>query len=177
MSFKSNLVTGSSDAVRYPRMGMEIYIRAFIIQDDQGEIQGLYEESQARNGDAIAYELRREADMSSKFATRGLEMSYNGKFSSNGGIIDDDYHWAKSVNQARLEKRLPRFMGPRSNGVYVNEPNIAHRMDAVTGILFIPWCNGQVIQGYEGKGVLIKNDGYIYLQLNGDDSKIRAIPI
>ena len=25
MSFKSNLVTGSSDAVRYPRMGMEIY--------------------------------------------------------------------------------------------------------------------------------------------------------
>ena len=25
MSFKSNLVTGSSDAVRYPRMGMEIF--------------------------------------------------------------------------------------------------------------------------------------------------------
>ena len=112
MSFKSNLVTGSSDAVKYPRMGMEVYIRAIIIQDDQGEIQGLYEESQARNGDAIAYELRREADMSSKFATRGLEMSYNGKFSSNGGIIDVDYHWAKSVRQARFEKRLPKFMDP-----------------------------------------------------------------
>lgn len=102
---------------------------------------------------------------------------HNGKFSSNGGIIDVDYHWVKSVSQARLEKRLPKFIGPQKNGVNVNEPNIAHRMDAVTGILFIPWCNGQVIQGYEGKGVLIKNDGYIYLQLNGDDSKIRVIPI
>jgi hypothetical protein len=115
--------------------------------------------------------------MLSNKATRGLEMSYNGKFSSNGGITDVDYHWVKSVSQARLEKRLPKFIGPRKNGVNVNEPNIAHRMDAVTGILFIPWCNGQVIQGYEGKGVLIKNDGYIYLQLNGDDSKIRVIPI
>ena len=70
----------------------------------------MYEESQARNGDAIAYELRREADMLSNKATRGLEMSYNGKFSSNGGITDVDYHWVKSVSQARLEKRLPNLL-------------------------------------------------------------------
>jgi len=43
------------------------------------------------------------------------------------------------------------------------------------GQTVIPWCNGQVIQGYEGKGVLVKNDGYVYLQLK--DSEIRVIPI
>ena len=59
--------------VQYPHV-KTVFIRAI---QDQNEIQRLYEESQARRGDEIAYELRREVDWSSRFATHGLETSYN----------------------------------------------------------------------------------------------------
>ncbi len=91
-SFTSNLVIGSRDAVMYPRI-KKVFIRT---TQDQVEIRRWYEESQ-ENGAEIAYKLRREADLSSKMATRGIETSYNGKFASNGGILGDDYNWAKSV--------------------------------------------------------------------------------
>jgi hypothetical protein len=85
------------------------YIRAIPIQD-QDEIQRLNEESQARRGDEITYELRREVDWSSKMATLGLETSYNGLFSSNGGILDVDFRWEKSVCKAR-SNLIPRYFG------------------------------------------------------------------
>ena len=76
----SQLVIELSDAVQHPQIKV-VFIRAI---KDQVEIQHLYQESQARRGDEIAYELRRDVDWSSKTATRGLKTSYNGKFSSDG---------------------------------------------------------------------------------------------
>ena len=72
ISFSSNLVIESSEAVQHPRV-KTVFIRAIQNQD---EIQRLYEESQERKGDEIAYQLRREVDMSSKYTTRGIETSY-----------------------------------------------------------------------------------------------------
>ncbi len=66
ISFSSNLVIESSEAVQHPRV-KTVFIRAIQNQD---EIQRLYEESQERKGDEIAYQLRREVDMSSKYTTR-----------------------------------------------------------------------------------------------------------
>ena len=101
-----------------------MFIRAI---QDQHEIQRLYEESQARRGVEIAYELRREVDLSSKNATRGIETSYNGKFSSDGGILYEDYSWARSVKQAVLNKYVPQYFGLVIDNVRVNEENIARK--------------------------------------------------
>ena len=136
--FTAKLVSGSSNEVQHPRI-KTVFIRAI---QDQHEIQLLYEESQARRGDEIAYELCREVDWSSKMATRGLETSYNGKFSSDGRIRDVDYSWAKSVRKAKLNKYVPQYFGSRNDGGLVNEENIDFespcRMDTGTGIAFIP---------------------------------------
>ncbi len=59
--------------------------------------------------------------------------------------------------------------------VLVNEENIAHISDAGTGFAFIPWCNGQVIRGH-GKGVLVKFDGFRYLQA-GSSKKFTVMPV
>jgi hypothetical protein len=135
----------------------------------------LYEESQARRGDEIAYELRREVDWSSKHATLGLKTSYNGTFSSDGGILGVDFNWAKSVRQAKLSHFIPQYFGSVNDKVHVNEVNISSRIHAETGIAFIPWCNGQVIHGH-GKGVLVKFDGFNYLQL-GSSKTFTVMPV
>ena len=96
----------------YPRI-KKVFIQA---TQDQVEIRRWYEESQ-ENGAEIAYELRREADLSSKMATRGIETSYNGKFSSDGGILGVDFNWAKSCTRGILEKMIPSYVGPKKNGV------------------------------------------------------------
>jgi hypothetical protein len=96
----------------YPRI-KKVFIQA---TQDQVEIRRWYEESQ-ENGAEIAYELRREADLSSKMATRGIETSYNGKFSSDGGILGVDYNWAKSCTRGIVEKMIPSYVGPKKNGV------------------------------------------------------------
>ncbi len=57
----------------------------------------------------------------------------------------------------------------------VNEENIASRIDAGTGIAFIPWCNGQFIRGH-GMGVLVKFDGFIYFQA-GASKKLTVMPV
>ena len=166
------LVIGSSDAVQHPRV-KKVFVRAI---QDQHEIQRLYEESQERRGEDIAYALRMEIDLSSHFSTRGIEASYNGKFSSDGGILDEDYSWARSVKQAaQVNKYVPQYFGPVKDGVRVNEENIASRIDAGTGIAFIPWCNGQFIRGH-GMGVLVKFDGFIYLQV-GASKKLAVMPV
>ena len=160
-----------SEAVQHPRV-KTVFIRAFQNQD---EIQRLYEESQARRGDEIAYELRREVDLSSKHATRGIETSYNGKFSSNRGILDEDYSWARSVKQAILNNYVPQYIGSRIDGVRVNVDNIASRFHTETEHAFIPWCNGLVVRGH-GRGVLVKFDGFIYQQVGGS-KKLTAMPV
>ena len=168
---KTKLVIGSRDAVMHPRI-KKVFIRA---TQAQVEIQRWYEESQ-ENGAEIAYELRREADLSSKMAARGIETSYNGKFSSDGGILDVDYHWAKSITRGIIDKILPAFVGPRKNGVRVNEENIARLIsDAGTGFALIQWCHGQVIKGKEGKGVLVKFNGFVYLQLGSGENRMKVI--
>ena len=96
----------------YPRI-KKVFIQA---TQDQVEIRRWYEESQ-ENGAEIAYELRREADLSSKMATRGIETSYNGKFSSDGGTLGVDYNWAKSCTRGIVEKMIPSYVGPKKNGV------------------------------------------------------------
>jgi hypothetical protein len=149
-----------------------VFIRAI---QDRNEIQRLYEESQARRGDEIAYELRRDVDWSSKMATHGIESSYNGKFSSDGGILGVDFNWVKSIGQGWGKNYIPEFFGPRNDGVRVNEENITSRIDAETGIAFIPWCNGQVIRG-RGRGVLVKFDGFRYLQA-GSSKNITVMPV
>ena len=155
----------------YPRI-KKVFIRA---TQDQVEIRRWYEESQENDGADIAYELRREADLSSKMATRGIETSYNGKFSSDGGTLGVDYNWAKSCRRAMLEKMLPHYVGLRSNGVNVNEVNLSRLIsDAGTGFAFIQWCNGRVIKGYEGKGVLVKFNGFVYIQLRSGE---KVVPI
>ena len=151
-----------------------MFIRAI---RDQDEIQRLYEESQARKGDEIAYELRKEVDLSSVHATRGIEISYNGKFSSNGGILDVDFHWTKSVRTALVKKYVPQYIGSRIDGVRVTEDNIASRLHAETEHAFIPWCNGLDIRGH-GRGVLVKFDGFIYHQVGSESkSKLTVIPV
>ena len=80
-----------------------MFVRAI---NDEHEIQRLHEESQARRGEEIAYELRREVNWSSKHATRGIEISYNGKFSSNGGILDVDYSRARSIREAKFVSKI-----------------------------------------------------------------------
>jgi hypothetical protein len=154
----------------YPRI-KKVFIRA---TQDQVEIRRWYEESQ-ENGAEIAYELRREADLSSKLATRGIETSYNGKFSSDGGTLGVDYNWAKSCKRGIVEKMLPSYVGLQKNCVYVNEVNLSRLIsDAGTGFAFIPWCNGQVIKGYEGKGVLVKFNGFVYIQFRSGE---KVVPI
>jgi hypothetical protein len=143
----------------YPRI-KKVFIRA---TQDQVEIQRWYEESQARRGDEIAYELRREVDWSSRFATRGLETSYNGKFSSDGGILGVDFNWAKSVKKALEKKIIPKGFQKKKRRMIVNEEIITSQINAETGNAFIPWCNGQVIRGH-GMGILVKFDGFRYLQ-------------
>ena len=170
-NFSAKLVIESRDAVQNPRV-KTVFIRAI---QDQNEIQRLYEESQARRGDEIAYELRREVDWSSKHATLGLETSYNGTFSSDGGILGVDFRWAKSVRLARTSNFIPQYFGSRNDNVRVNEVNIKREMNAETGIAFIPWCNGQDIHGH-GKGVLVKFDGFNYLQL-GSSKTITVMPV
>ena len=149
-----------------------MFIRAI---QDQNEIQRLYEESQARRGDEIAYELRREVDWSSRMATLGIESSYNGKFSSDEGILGVDFNWEKSVRRACLSHFIPSYFGERKDGLRVNEVNIKCEMKAGTGITFIPWCNGQDIHGH-GKGVLVKFDGFRYLQAGGS-KKFTVMPV
>ena len=149
-----------------------MFIRAI---QDQHEIQRLYEESQARRGVEIAYELRREVDLSSKNGTRGIETSYNGKFLSDGGILYEDYSWARSVKQAVLNKYVPQYFGLVIDGVRVNKENIARKSDAETEHAFIPWCNGQVIREH-GRGVLVKFNGFIYILLGGS-KKHTVIPV
>ena len=90
----------------YPRI-KKVFIQA---TQDQVEIWRWYEESQ-ENGAEIAYELRREADLSSKMATRGIETSYNGKFSSDGGILRVDYNCAKSCTRGIVENMIPLYVG------------------------------------------------------------------
>jgi hypothetical protein len=170
-NFSAKLVIESRDAVQNPRV-KTVFVRAI---QDQDEIQRLYEESQARRGDEIAYELRREVDWSSKYATLGLETSYNGTFSSDGGILGVDFNWAKSCKQARLSCFVPGYFGPRNDNVRVTEDNIRREMNAETGITFIPWCNGQDISG-QGKGVLVKFDGYKYLQFPASKT-ITVMPV
>ena len=58
----------------------------------------------------------------------------------------------------------------------VNEENITREMNTGTGITFIPWCNGQEISGHDGKGVLVKFDGFNYLQL-GSSKTITVMPV
>jgi hypothetical protein len=140
-----------------------VFIRAIQNQD---EIQRLYEESQARRGDEIAYERRREVDWSSRFATRGIEASHNGKFSGNGGILGEDFNWVKSIRKAWSNRFIPSRL---------NEENITSRMNAETGIAFIPWSNGQVIRGH-GRGVLVKFDGFRYLHA-GSSKNFTVMPV
>jgi len=90
-----------------------VFIRAI---KDQDEIQHLYQESQARRGDEIAYELRRDVDWSSKTATRGhvdskLHIMVNFQVTDDGGIQDVDFRWAKSVKQVRLSHFIPIYFG------------------------------------------------------------------
>ena len=157
----------------YPRI-KKVFIQA---TQDQVAIRRWYEESQ-ENGAEIAYELRREADLSSKMATRGIETSYNGKFSSDRGILGVDYNWAKSCTRGIVEKMILSYVGPKKNGVNVNEVNLARLIsDAGTGFAFIQWCNGQVIKGYEGKDVLVKFNGFVYIQLGSAENRTKVIPI
>jgi hypothetical protein len=165
------LVTESNDAVQHTRI-KTVFIKAI---KDRDEIQHLYQVSQARRGEEIAYKIRREFDWSSKYATRGLEISFNGKFSSDGGIQDVDFRWAKSVKKALSSCFIPKFFGPRKDNVLVNEENIKSRMSDKTGITFIPWCNGQVIREY-GTGVLVKFDGFKYHQA-GSSKKYTVMPV
>lgn len=68
--------------------------------------------------------------------------------------------------------------GPKKNGVYVNEVNLKRLISyAGTGFAFIQWCNGQVIKGYEGQGVIVKFNGFVYIQLGSAENRTKVIPI
>jgi len=49
--------------------------------------------------------------------------------------------------------------------------------DAGNGYAFIQWCNGHVIKGYEGKGILVKFDGFVYIQPGSAENNMKVIPI
>ena len=130
---------------------------------DEHEIQRLHKESQARRREEIAYELRREVDWSSKHATRGIEISFNSKFSSNGGILDEDYSRTRSIREAKFVFKIaPAYIGSRKDNVLFNGGILTRLIDAGNGIAFIPWCSGRIIRGH-GKGILVKFDRFMYL--------------
>jgi hypothetical protein len=170
-TFTSNICIESSDAVQHPRVG-RVFIK--VIKNEQ-EILRLYEETQARRGEDIAYSLRREVDFSSRNCSRGIEVSYNGNFSSDGGILDVDYSWARSCTYARrVSKIAPHGVG--SKGVDFSEKNIRSLIDAGNGVYaFIPWNSdrGRIIRGH-GKGILVKFEGFMY-QKKGSFYKVTPV--
>jgi hypothetical protein len=172
-AFTANICTESSDAVQHPRIG-KVFIK--VIKNEQ-EILRLYEESQARRGEDIAYSLCREVDYSSNNCSRGIELLYNGKFSSDGGILDVDYSWARSCRYARFVSKIaPHYIGMNSKGVHFSEKNIRSLIDAGNGVYaFIPWDSdrGRIIRGH-GKGILVKFDGFMY-QKKGSFYKVTPV--
>ena len=76
----------------------------------------------------------------------------------NFQVTEEFLMWT-TVGRDLLERQS---LFPKLDNVLFNEQTLTPLIDAGNGIAFIPWCSGRIIRGH-GKGILVKFDGFMYL--------------
>jgi hypothetical protein len=82
----TNFVTEDDEILCYPFKLVPIKKT-----QNRDELEHLFQVSQEDNGEDRVCKLRMDAECTSHIAGPGNEISRNGKISTNGGILNDDY--------------------------------------------------------------------------------------
>jgi hypothetical protein len=138
----------------------KVFMKAFKSNEDEKEIELLFQQAEERGGEEIAFKLRKEVDL--KNASPGVLITKNGKFAENGGVLGKDFFNCISIRKAIDDKLINVNWGTRHNKRYITEKIIRENLNN-RGECFIPWSSrGGRIPGYEKTGSLIKFSGYLY---------------
>ena len=140
-------------------------MKAFKSNEDEEEIELLFQQAEERGGEEISFKLRKEVDL--KNASPGVLVTKNGKFAEQGGVLGKDFFYFNSIRKARDGKIINGNWGTRSNKKTITNQIIKENMNS-RGECFIPWSSGGCIAGHEITGSLIKFSGFVHARGTGE---------
>ena len=147
----------------------KVFVKGFKLPGDEKVLDLLFQHTEERGGEDIAYKLRKEVDLLN--ASPGFFVSNNGKFAEQGGVLCVDYFSSSSLGSAKRDKLINSNWGKQPNQRSITEKIIRENVNE-RGECFIPWSRGGLIAGYEKRGTLIKYNGYLYARSNGGDTRV-----
>ena len=148
-------------------------MKAFKSNEDEEEIELLFQQAEERGGEEISFKLRKEVDL--KNASPGVLVTKNGKFAEQEGVLGKDFFNCISIRKAIDDKLINNNWGSRPNKRSITEKIIRENMNN-RGECFIPWVRGGCIPGYEKTGSLIKFSGCLIARSGRRDAVGNVYP-